>query len=109
MLFDRGIKLVPLSVVAEAMDLVGHAASETLARAPGAVTVLWTLLYAVPPTSLVGAILAAVYLGGTIASHVRIGSPHVLLGVYLGLIVWGGLWLRDARLRQLLPFNTSTK
>ena len=65
-----------------------------------------TLLYAVPPTSFVGAILLTGYLGGAIASHVRIGSPlftHVLFGFYLGLMVWGALWMRDARPRQLLP------
>jgi hypothetical protein len=78
----------------------------------GAITVVCTLLYAVPPTSFVGAILLTGYLGGAIASHVRIADPlftHVLFGFYLGLMVWGGLWLRDPRLRQLLPFKTSPK
>jgi hypothetical protein len=48
------------------------------------------------------------YLGGAMASHLRIGSPlftHVLFGFYLGLMVWGGLWLRDPDLRRLLPFH----
>ena len=106
LLFDGAIKLVPLGVVTEAMDRIGYGSSETLARSLGAITVVCTLLYAVPPTSFVGAILLTGYLGGAIASHVRIGSPlftHVLFGFYLGLMVWGGLWLRDARLRQLLP------
>jgi DoxX-like family len=108
LLFDGAIKLVPLSVVTETMDRIGYGSSETLARSLGAITVACTLLYAVPPTSFVGAILLTGYLGGAIASHVRIGSPlftHVLFGFYLGVMVWGGLWLRDARLRQLLPFQ----
>jgi DoxX-like family len=112
LLFDGAIKLVPLGVVTETMDRIGYGSSETLARSLGAITVICTLLYTMPPTSFVGAILLTGYLGGAIASHVRIGSPlftHVLFGLYLGLMVWGGLWLRDARLRQLLPFNTSTK
>jgi hypothetical protein len=114
MLFDRAIKPVTLSVsvVAETTDLVGRAASEMLARSLETMTVAATWLSAVPPTSFVGAILAAFYLGGAIASHVRIGSPlviDVLFGFCLALMVSGGAWLRAARLRQLLPFNTSTK
>jgi len=106
LLFDGAIKLVPLGVVTETMDRIGYGSSETLARSLGAITVICTLLYAVPPTSFVGAILLTGYLGGAIASHVRIGSPlftHVLFGFYLGLMVWGVLWMRDARPRQLLP------
>ena len=106
LLFDGAIRLVPLSVVTETMDRIGYGSSETLARSLGAITVICTLLYAVPPTSFVGAILLTGYLGGAIASHVRIGSPlftHVLFGFYLGLMVWGVLWMRDARPRQLLP------
>jgi hypothetical protein len=112
LLFDGAIKLVPLGVVTETIDRIGYGSSETLARSLGAITVICTLLYTMPPTSFVGAILLIGYLGGAIASHARIGSPlftHILFGLYLGLMVWGGLWLRDARLRQLLPFNTSTK
>ena len=106
LLFDGAIRLVPLGVVTETMDRIGYGSSETLARSLGAITVICTLLYAVPPTSFVGAILLTGYLGGAIASHVRIGSPlitHVLFGFYLGLMVWGVLWMRDARPRQLLP------
>ncbi|MGE5156994.1 MAG: DoxX family protein [Gemmatimonas sp.] len=109
LLFDAAIKLVPLSVVTEAMDRIGYGSSETLARTLGAITMICTVLYAVPPTSFVGAILLTGYLGGAIASHVRIGSPlftHTLFGLYLGLMVWGGLWLRDPKLRQLLPFRS---
>ncbi len=109
LLFDGAIKLLPLSVVTDTMDRIGYGSSETLARTLGAITMICTVLYAVPPTSFVGAILLTGYLGGAIASHLRIGSPlftHILFGLYLGLMVWGGLWLRDEKLRQLLPFRT---
>jgi hypothetical protein len=108
LLFDGAIKLVPWPVVTETMDRMGYGSSETLARSLGLITLVCTVLYAVPPTSILGAILLTGYLGGAIASHVRIGSPlfsHVLFGFYLGLMVWGGLWLRDRRLRTLLPLS----
>src|SRR4051812_32200056 len=108
LLFDGAIKLVPWPVVTETMDKIGYGSSESLARTLGAVTIACTVLYAVPPTSILGAILLTGYLGGAIASHVRIGSPlfsHVLFGFYLGLMLWGGLWLRDRRLRSLIPFH----
>ena len=59
-------------------------------------------------TSILGAILLTGYLGGAMASHMRIGSPlfsHILFGFYLGLMVWGGLWLRNRSLRGLMPFS----
>ncbi|MCC8963134.1 DoxX family protein [Bradyrhizobium sp. Pear76] len=108
LLFDGAIKLLPLPVVTETMDKMGFGASDTLARSLGIITIVCTLLYSVPPTSILGAILLTGYLGGAIASHVRIGSPlfsHTLFGVYLGLMVWGGLYLRDGNLRALLPFR----
>ena len=108
MLFDGAIKLVPWPVVTETMDRIGYGSSETLARTLGVITMACTLLYAIPPTSFVGAILLTGYLGGAMASHVRIGSPlfsHTLFGLYLGLMVWGGLWLRDPALRNWIPFR----
>ena len=108
LLFDGAIKLLPLPVVTETMDKMGFGASDTLARSLGIITIVCTLLYSVPPTSILGAILLTGYLGGAIASHVRIGSPlfsHTLFGLYLGLMVWGGLYLRDSNLRALLPFR----
>ena len=108
MLFDGAIKLVPWPVVTESMERIGYGSSETLARSLGVISIVCTVLYAIPPTSFVGAILLTGYLGGAMASHLRIGSPlltHVLFGFYLGLMVWGGLWLRDGSLRTLLPFR----
>ena len=108
MLFDGAIKLVPWPIVTETMDRIGYGSSESLARTLGVITVACTVLYAIPPTSIVGAILLTGYLGGAMASHLRIGSPlftHTLFGLYLGLMVWGGLWLRDRSLRTLLPLR----
>ncbi|TKW80408.1 MAG: DoxX family protein [Bradyrhizobium icense] len=108
LLFDGAIKLLPLQVVTETMDKMGWGASDGLARSLGIITIACTVLYAVPPTSILGAILLTGYLGGVIASHVRIDSPlfsHTMFGLYLGLILWGGLWLRDPSLRSLLPFR----
>jgi hypothetical protein len=108
LLFDGAVKLVPWPVVTETMDKMGYGSSETLARSLGMITIACTVLYSIPPTSILGAILLTGYLGGAMASHVRIGSPlfsHVLFGFYLGLMVWGGLWLRDRSLRTLIPFR----
>jgi len=108
LLFDGAIKLVPWPVVTETMDRIGYGSSETLARSLGIITIVCTVLYAVPPTSILGAILLTGYLGGAMASHLRIGSPlfsHILFGFYLGLMLWGGLWLRDRSLRASIPFR----
>jgi hypothetical protein len=102
LLFDGAIKLVPWPVVTETMNRIGYGSSETLARSLGIITIVCTVLYAIPPTSILGAILLTGYLGGAMASHLRIGSPlfsHILFGFYLGLMLWGGLWLRDRSLR----------
>ena len=106
LLIDGAIKLVPWPIVTETMDKMGYGSSETLARSLGLITIVCTVLYSIPPTSILGAILLTGYLGGAMASHVRIGSPlftHTLFGLYLGLMVWGGLWLRDRNLRGLIP------
>jgi hypothetical protein len=108
LMLDGAIKLVPWPVVTETMDKMGYGSSETLARSLGVITIVCTVLYSIPPTSILGAILLTGYLGGAMASHVRIGSPlftHTLFGLYLGLMVWGGLWLRDRNLQALIPFR----
>jgi hypothetical protein len=108
LLLDGAIKLVPWPVVTETMDRMGYGSSESLARTLGAITIACTVLYAIPPTSILGAILLTGYLGGAMASHMRIGSPlfsHLLFGFYLGLMLWGGLWLRNGSLRALIPLR----
>lgn len=72
----------------------------------GIIELTCLVLYLVPKTSVVGAVLMMGLLGGAVAAHLRIGNPlmtHVLFGVYLGLLMWGGLWLRDERLRSVFP------
>jgi len=106
MLLDGGMKLVPLDVVIKATADLGYPPSIALARGIGVVGLLCTALYAFPRTAVLGAILLTAYMGGAVATHVRIGSPlftHILFGVYLGVLLWGGLFLRDARVRALLP------
>ena len=108
LLFDGAIKLVPWPIVTETMDKMGYGSSETLARSLGIITIVCTVLYSVPPTSILGAILLTGYLGGAISSRVRIDSPlftHTLFGFYLGVMIWAGLWLRDPALRNLIPFR----
>ena len=75
-----------------------------LAALLGVLEVGSTLLYAIPRTSVLGAILLTGYMGGAIATHVRIGEP-VYLHVVFGLCIWGGLYLRDPRLRALIPLK----
>ena len=105
-LMDGGMKLAMLPVVVDTTAALGWPADPASIYLLAALLLGATLLYAVPRTALVGAILLTGYLGGAVATQVRVGSPlfsHILFGVYLGLLVWGGLWLREPRLRQLLP------
>src|SRR3978361_434947 len=77
LLFDGAIKLVPWPIVTETMDRIGYGSSETLARSLGFITIVCTILYAIPPTSIIGAILLTGYLGGAMASPVGLGRPAV--------------------------------
>ena len=102
--FDTAIKLVEAPVVAETLGSLGYPAD--LGLTIGIVELVCLVLYAVPRTAVLGAILLTALFGGGIATHIRVGSPlftHVLFGVYLGLFVWGGLYLRSERLRELIP------
>jgi hypothetical protein len=103
---DFTMKLMQLDIVKSTGLELGWA--EETALPLGVTLLVCTVLYAVPQTAVLGAVLLTAYLGGAVATHVRIGSPpfsHVLFGVYLGLFVWGGLWLREPRLRALLPLR----
>jgi hypothetical protein len=108
LIFDGVIKLMALPVVTETMDQLGYSANADLARGLGVLTLVCAGLYAVPRTSILGAILLTGLLGGAMATHLRVGSPlftHLLFGLYLGLLAWGGLFLRDERLRALIPLR----
>jgi hypothetical protein len=107
LLMDAGMKLPPLQPVSDTMSALGWPADATTARGLGLLVLAITALYAWPRTAILGALLLTAYLGGAVATHMRVGSPlfsHVLFGVYLGVVAWAGLWLRDPRLRTLLPF-----
>ncbi|PBB16404.1 DoxX family protein [Mesorhizobium sp. WSM4313] len=108
MIFDGVIKLSPLDIVTQTMVQLGWPADANVARLLGVIGLISTALYAIPRTSVFGAILLTAYMGGAISTHVRIGNPlfsHTLFGVYLGIILWGGLYLRDQRVRALIPFS----
>jgi hypothetical protein len=108
MIFDGVVKLPPLGIVTQTMTELGWPADANVARLLGAVGLVSTVLYAIPRTSVLGAILLTAYMGGAISTHVRVGNPlfsHTLFGVYLGVILWGGLYLRDGRVRALIPFS----
>ena len=104
LLFDGAIKLIPLDIVVQTSQELGIPVH--LARTLGVLTIACALLYAIPATSVLGAILLTGYLGGAVYTHLQAGSPvfsHLLFGVYLGVIAWGGLYLRDGRVRALIP------
>jgi hypothetical protein len=109
LLMDAAMKLLALPIAVEAGGELGFAGAD-MARGLGIILLVCTLLYVAPQTAVLGAVLLTGYLGGAVATHVRVGSPlftHILFGVYLGLVLWGGLYLRDARLRALFPVRTN--
>jgi hypothetical protein len=102
-LLDAVMKLIRAPVVLEATTQIGWPVASVLPL--GIVLLLCTVLYALPRTSLLGAILLTAYLGGAVATHWRLGNPlfsHVLFGVYIGVMAWAGLYLRNERLRAVL-------
>ncbi|HKC51471.1 MAG TPA: DoxX family protein [Myxococcota bacterium] len=107
--FDGAIKLVPIAAVLESLAQLGYPLSA--ARGIGMLELACLALYAFPRSAVLGAILLTGFLGGAIASHARIESPlfsHTLFSTYLGVFVWGGLYLRDERLRALVPLRRRT-
>jgi hypothetical protein len=105
LLMDAAMKLLALPIVTEASAAIGWPDDAGTARLLGALLLSITILYAVRRTSIFGAILLSAYLGGAVATQARIGSPlltHTLFGVYLGVVAWAGLYLRNPKLRELL-------
>jgi hypothetical protein len=103
LLFDTVLKVLRLPVALEGTGQLGYAHSAVFAI--GLVELGCVLAYAIPRTSIVGAVLLTGYLGGAIATHVRVGSPlfsHTLFPIYVAALIWGGLYLRDSRLRALI-------
>ena len=103
LLVDALGKLLKIPAVVEGTVKLGY--PEGVVLPIGVLLLIGVLLYLIPKTSLLGAIYLTAFLGGTVATHVRVGSPlvtHVLFGVYVAAFVWGGLALRNPRLLWLL-------
>jgi hypothetical protein len=99
-------KLLGMPIAEETMAQLGWPAG--YAFAIGVVELVLVVLYLIPRTSVLGAVLFMALLGGAMATQIRAESPlfsHILFSLYLGLIMWGGLWLRDPRLRELFPIR----
>src|SRR5262245_59626849 len=105
LLFDAAIKLVKPDFVVEGTVELGYA--ESVIVPLGVVLLVSTVLYLVPRTAVLGAILLTGYLGGAVATHVHAGHGlfQILFPVIFGALLWGGLVLRDAQLRALLPLR----
>ena len=101
MLVDGVMKLVKPRVVVEATVNLGY--PESVIVGLGVVLVACTILYLIPRTAVLGAILLTGYLGGAVATHVRVGGPlfSIIFPVIFGAMLWGGLYLRDERVRSL--------
>jgi hypothetical protein len=108
-LVDGVMKLLKPAVVVEATRQLGYPESDIAGI--GIVLLVCTLLYIFPRTSILGAILLTGYLGGAVASQVRVAAGwfNVVFAVMFGALVWGGLWLRDIRVRSLLPLTGRSK
>lgn len=106
MTFDTVIKLLDRQVVRDSLTQLGY--PTVLGPTIGAIELICLLLYIFPRTAVLGAVLLTAVMGGAIASHMRLGDPlvsHTLFGVYLGAVIWGGLYLRDAKLRAIFPIR----
>jgi hypothetical protein len=108
LLVDAAIEFFAPEMMRAAMDATGFPTH--LAPALGAIMLVCAVLYAIPKTASLGAILVTGFLGGAICTHLRLGeiaSPPQLVSLMLGAMTWGGLYLRDARIRALLPLRVS--
>ena len=104
--FDTVLKVLRLGPAVEGTIALGYPADSV--RWIGIIELVCLVLYLVPRTSVLGGLLLTGYLGGAIATHVRISSPlftHTLFPVYVALMLWGGLYLREQRLQALVPLR----
>jgi len=107
--FDTVLKVFAMAPALEATTALGYPAATVVPI--GLVELVCLVLFLVPRTAVLGAILLTGHLGGAIATHVRVGSPllsHTLFPIYVAALIWGGLYLREPRLRELLPFRRPT-
>jgi hypothetical protein len=103
LLMDSIMKLVKAQVVVDGTLELGYPVSSIFGI--GLALLVCTILYTIPKTAFLGAILLTGYLGGAVATHVRVSNPlfsHILFPVYVGILIWGGLYLRDQRIRALV-------
>ena len=101
---DTVMKLLRLAPAVEGTVALGY--PEHTVALIGVIELVCLVLYLVPQTAVIGAVVMTGYLGGAIATHVRLGNPllsHTLFPIYVAVMVWGGLYLREPRLRALLP------
>jgi hypothetical protein len=103
LLFSGIMKLTKAEDVMKTFDQLGY--PEQLVLVLGIVEVGCTLVYLIPRTAVLGAILVTGYLGGAIATHARVLERQFVVPLVLGVLVWGGLYLRDARVRALIPLR----
>ena len=103
LLFDAVAKLMRIAPVLQAFARLGY--PERLAVPIGILLLACTTVYVIPRTSVLGAILLSAYLGGATATHVRAGEPFYFPVVF-GVLVWGGLYLREDRLGELVPLRS---
>jgi DoxX-like family len=105
LLMDGAMKLIKPAMVVDATVKLGY--RENVILPLGIVLLTCTLLYAIPRTAVLGAILLTGYLGGAVATHVRMGEGvfSIVFPIIFGVLIWGGLFLRDGRLRALIPLT----
>lgn len=106
-LFGSVMKLMRFPAVVEGFNRVG--APEHLIIPVGLIELICCVVYVVPRTSVLGAILMTGLLGGATITTLRIGDPTYPMPVILGMLAWGGLWMRDPRLRALIPLLSSQR
>lgn len=104
LLFSAVMKIIKAAPVVQGFPRYGYPDSQIVML--GVLELLSCIVYVIPSTAVLGAILMTGYLGGATASNVRIGDPSYVMTVLLGVFVWGGLFFRDARVRALLPLRS---
>jgi hypothetical protein len=109
LLFDSAIKLLQVQPVIDATIQLGY--PRDIVFSLGMILLSCVVAYLIPRTSVIGALLLTGYLGGAVATHVRVENPlfsHVLFPIYVAALLWGGLLLRDPRLRAFLPVRRAS-
>jgi hypothetical protein len=107
LVMDGVMKLMKPDFVVRATVQLGY--PENVIFPLGIIVLVCVILYVIPRTAVLGAILLTGYLGGAVATHARVGDPlfsHTLFPIYFAILLWGGLYLREERLRALIPLRS---